>query len=387
MLKRPNIFIVGTTKTGKTSLAKEIEGYKLISGSEWVKAVFEPSSPDILPGSKQYLEEITEFSKGGLMQDPDLCINFIRSKYPIEEGGFVIEGLRNPRDFVSLFRPHIDTFIAINIAVPMVEPTQFEAAGVAAINEIVLWWVNQGLLSQKRAHWLGLQAITVGQPRPLVPSDLRTKDAIVLAPFRDIEEMLAFASHIEPKPVLVAEKEEVHANISPIPVYVLESVFQNEDPSTMGAVRRCSLFGVSSYPGHALTFQVMTNEGGVFSYVPLHRIRCHVRHSELPMLGHQDLTYANCPDTKFTIIRFETLRGLPCRAYFKHAGVWLDAEYVWTIDWHEKNDLAHLLKLANGQMALLPSHKIMFGPGVGELPKYKKLKHEWKVEGVRFKDD
>ena len=55
------------------------------------------------------------------------------------------------------------------------------------------------------------------------------------------------------------------------------------------------------------------------------------------------------------------------------------AGYIASIDWYCGNDLLHFIALANGQFALLPSHKIMFGDGDEPLPDYEKLRAEWRV--------
>lgn len=55
----------------------------------------------------------------------------------------------------------------------------------------------------------------------------------------------------------------------------------------------------------------------------------------------------------------------------------LHANLIASVDWYDGNDLLHFVALMNGQFALLPSHKLMFG--ICELPDYKKLRAEWRV--------
>ena len=93
-----------------------------------------------------------------------------------------------------------------------------------------------------------------------------------------------------------------------------------------------------------------------------------------------DLVYHDSRDGRIVAMahRLLAFRGV-LTATFKRTGRRVRAGYIASIDWYCGNDLLHFIALANGQFALLPSHKIMFGDGDEPLPDYEKLRAEWRV--------
>jgi hypothetical protein len=380
---KANVFIVGETKTGKTYLANSLaaKGLKVISASEWVKQRFVPS-PAAREDASTYLLEITDYSKTVLRDDPDVCVNFIRRTYPIEEGGFIIEGLRNPRDFALLYRPKIDSVIFLHYERGP-NTTSFERQGVAAIHKYVEWleWqgiTDCGLINRYRIAAYAYKGDRSESPALRVPGPL---NYIACWDLSDLSfEVIEHGLNLREIPT--PETGLVQVPIRPFPVMVAERVFYNDLPEYDKWVD-CSAFGLSSYKEHALTLQVL-NKGAIFSYVPFHRVL------HKPLEGEafdlKDIVYARCPDDHITVTRYKELVGKPCQAYLKNPKVWLNAEYVMTVDWYKCNDLAHIMALENGQFALLPSHKILVGVGPDQrtLPDYKKLRSEWAVDGSSF---
>lgn len=144
----PNIFVIGLSKVGKTPLSDQLAnpfGFTRVSASEWIRSTFVPTNPE------NALAEITAASQERLQQDPDVCVKFITSKYNvIEHGGFVIEGLRNPRDFILLFRPERDFVLFVTHPNNPLAPTAFETAGVGVIRSTVDWMAQNRLLERSR---------------------------------------------------------------------------------------------------------------------------------------------------------------------------------------------------------------------------------------------
>lgn len=378
MLKS-NVFILGETKTGKTSLANHLAkqfGLQVVSGSEWVKQRFFPS-PKAQEDFNCYVREISAYSVQLLSENPDLCADYIRRKYPIQDGGFVIEGLRNPLDFSRLFRPNVDVAIILyHKGTPFIH--SFEHYGVRAIREVLEWMrENPGIISPDR--FLEYRINSHGGPKG---DDYRSVPGPFWAtPCWNLPELYERVTQdLVLKEVPSPETAVVQASISPFQVLVHESVFYNNLPE-FNQLIPCSVFGLSSYNEHALTLQVMTNKGAIFSYVPFHRV-WH-RPPTGPQYELQDIVYARCPDTHITVTRYSALVTEPCQAYLRNPKVWLSAKYVATVDWYRCNDLAHIMALENGQLALLPSHKILIGSGQ-TLPDYRKLRAEWKVDGSSF---
>ena len=146
-----NVFVVGHSKIGKTPLARRIAeriGLTLVSGSEWIKARYVPSEA-ASKDTATYIDEITSLSLRCLAENPDACIDFIRGKYDVAEGGLVIEGLRNPRDFMAFYRPDVDVVIFLNHL--NVKPaTLFERGGVEGIMNNVAWMSVHGIADPSR---------------------------------------------------------------------------------------------------------------------------------------------------------------------------------------------------------------------------------------------
>lgn len=134
-----NIFIIGPTGIGKTTLARNLASeyqYKLIGASEWVRTKFIGNT-----------EEITKSAIEELVKNPDVCVDFIKKNYPIHLGGFIIEGIRNPRDFAHLFQPN-DIIISLsNFGIPIDGETEFEKIGLCSINQML--WFYQSTFGTK----------------------------------------------------------------------------------------------------------------------------------------------------------------------------------------------------------------------------------------------
>jgi hypothetical protein len=170
---------------------------------------------------------------------------------------------------------------------------------------------------------------------------------------------------------------KVHAPLPPIRCAVREEFLYNEERGH-GNLVPGAIFSVSSYPGHALTFQALLDGGGVFSYLPLSALVDPRRYDpKAENLTLDELLYHDCKDEEIVVHRFPMLRR-PARVFFRTRGRWMGARYLFTVDWWRGNDLLHALKLENGQLAALPSHKILFGKE-GPLPEYKKLRQTYRV--------
>lgn len=368
---KPNIFIVGATKTGKTAVAKQLadrHGLQLISGSEWVKKQFVGQDPE------NYLAEITEFSKTKLIENPNACLDYLRASYSLDQGGFVIEGLRNPRDFLNLFRPNIDVIVLLWFEKNPIKPTGFESFGLGVIRSAIAWMKDYSGLTDDRILNYRIDAYR-GQSKPChlreeIPECLASSSWKALGCW-NLDEVIEFASAsitLTPKP----QSSLVHT-ITEKYVEVAEKVFYNLDEKYYEWVE-AKIFGVSSYAGCALSFSILTSNGAIFHNVPLHLVRSSIGEEFYELA---DLVYFNCPDDRVTVTKYPLLEG-PCQVFLKRLEKWVSGHYHCTLDWYQNNQLGHLVWLENGQPALVPSHKMLLGGG-RELPPYQKLRTEWKV--------
>lgn len=376
---RSNVYIVGLSKCGKSPLAARLAsalGFAVVPGSEWIKARYVPS--DAARASTQaYVTEITTASLLELAANPDVCVDYIRAKYDVAEGGLVVDGLRNPRDFATLYRPDVDLVMFLDYPSNTIVPSEFERHGVAAIRDTVNWLVDNGIASERNVTKVKLAAIH-GTGAATPPTErYETPMPIACA---NLDVAMDFAIGWARKRVVNRPSvRRVHADLPRTRAWVENRVLHNDDPSHEGWTP-CVLFGVSSYVGHAPTFSVLLDNGAMFHYVPPHRLR-HTNPSATPCgevrFDLSDLVYHDSREGRIVVTAYEALRDANVTAHFKHARARMNARYVATVDWYDGNDLLHVLALANGQFAMLPSHKATVGDAT--LPDYKKLRQEWMV--------
>lgn len=368
------------TKTGKTTVSDRLvktTGYERVSGSTWVKARYAPP-PGVEMGSQEYLRGITAYSCEALKANPNACVDYIRAHHDVDGGCLILEGLRNPRDFTLLFRPEHDRVILLNYPENPIVPTDFERHGVRAIRDTLEWMVTTGMLDPARILKINLGGLH-GTTNPAANERYETPMPIAC---RNLDEAMdasvAWVAKTNPGTPPSQVLAKVHAPIYPFPVWVDNRVLHDMDPTVTGWTRGRA-YAVNSYKGHAPTFEVLLENGAVFSYVPAHMLWwkwLNPGDSRPEKYEAKDLTYALCPDGTITVNAYDLLVGEKCKAYFVRPGVCENALYLFTVDWVDDNLLLHAVALDNGQVALLPSHKVLFGKGT-ELPKYKKLHQEW----------
>lgn len=134
-----NIFIVGYSQCGKTTFATQFRNFKHVSAGGWtIRFGFDKTD-------SAYRKKVTEASTAALKENPDECINYIQEAFKTP-GNYVVEGMRNPRDFLKVFNPTIDVVIFlkpqdVNIS------NQFDM-GVDIIQNCVAWMTNCGMISK-----------------------------------------------------------------------------------------------------------------------------------------------------------------------------------------------------------------------------------------------
>jgi hypothetical protein len=169
-----------------------------------------------------------------------------------------------------------------------------------------------------------------------------------------------------------------HAEVTPIKAYVQETFLYDMDPAKTGLIT-CYIFGVSSYPGYALTFTIWIPEtGGTFAFVPLHALQGTKTAIPVP-LALSDLTTRNAPDPEIAVCTYEFLKERPLQVFFKGKDLRMSVTYLFSVDWYKENELVNVILLENGQFAALPNHRVLFGVKRDKLPDYKKMHGEWRV--------
>lgn len=174
----------------------------------------------------------------------------------------------------------------------------------------------------------------------------------------------------------------VHAGLETTTVWVKEDIFFDLETDTQCWVK-CKLFGITCLEGRVPTFEVLTQDGYVFSDIPPHMIRFK-ENSDKEQYPLEDLVYNNCLSEDFVLSEFKELKTRIAYVLFKSKEKYVQAQYWFSLDFYKNNNWYHCMKLENGQVAFIPSHKIVFSATGSlkenhEFPKYKKLRKEFKV--------
>jgi len=144
-------FIIGISGSGKTTLAKKLaEARKVpcISASECLADV--PLPPGC--SRQERAEYLSDYTTNILRQNPGFCSDYLHKKYgsvfnsSINRCSAIIEGIRNPYDFMRLFRPEQeDEVISIEYKYNTCTKTDFEQ-GLDTIDSYLTWMVNNEII-------------------------------------------------------------------------------------------------------------------------------------------------------------------------------------------------------------------------------------------------
>ncbi|MFM5941671.1 MAG: hypothetical protein ACKOQ2_27530 [Dolichospermum sp.] len=124
------------------------------------------------------------------------------------------------------------------------------------------------------------------------------------------------------------------------------------------------VFGMTSIPGRAVGFNLITNQGAQFARVPIHALVWKEDCEKLPL---DWLELWDCLSYQPCAIAYSYLSELRCRTILKD-GKWYDGEYMFTIDWAggdwaedpSEHKCGHVLKLDNGCFAIQPNNRIIW---------------------------
>lgn len=174
----------------------------------------------------------------------------------------------------------------------------------------------------------------------------------------------------------------VHASLDTMTVWVKEDIFYDLETNTNKWVK-CKLFGLTCLEGRVPTFEILTSDGYVFSDIPPHMVRW-IEEEKDSQYNLEDLIYNNCLSEEFVISQFDELSSRKAYVFLKGKKEYISGQYWFSLDFYKNNNWYHCMKLENGQFAFIPSHKIVFSADGKlkedhEFPKYKKLRHEFKV--------
>ena len=98
--------------------------------------------------AKSMIEAMTKFSIETLRTHPYSCVNDIRKNYDLNQPS-IIEGIRNPFDFIHLFDPTKDLVIFLERVENPLPSTKFEG-GLDVIESYLHWLVETTLIESNR---------------------------------------------------------------------------------------------------------------------------------------------------------------------------------------------------------------------------------------------
>ena len=350
------IYVIGSSKSGKTPFASkiaEVLGWSLVCASEWFRKTFLQQGPS---DRQAFTDAITAFTIQTLREDPDLNLRYLSSRHDLSRP-CVVEGFRNPRDFIRLFDYRQDRVVFLRCEETDLRETDFEG-GIQVMRSYLRYLLDCGLLREE-------QMVQIEMAR-FAHIEMAAARYLATLPQQEMRELAQ---------VPAGKAARIHAEVDPVPVRVRQEFLYDMDPAKAGTYVHGRIFSVSSYQGHLPTFQVLLDDGSVFSYLPAHALVAPDQDPSVE-LDAEDLTYHPSPAGDIHVTSYKALQG-PVQVFLRRRDLWVRGRYVLTIDWHEGNDLLHLVVLDSGHVALLPQHKVKFGDAAQSLEPYRKLHQEW----------
>ena len=146
------IFIIGATKSGKTTLAEKLSkkyNFKHIKASALIRDIF-PKNESDFKSKQEFTEAITKFSLDINRKDPYIVSRYLRTSNNLDQN-CIIEGIRNPNDFFELFDIANDKVILLKHENSDLKETEFEK-GIEIIKDYLLWNLRVEIIHPKRFH-------------------------------------------------------------------------------------------------------------------------------------------------------------------------------------------------------------------------------------------
>lgn len=131
-------------------------------------------------------------------------------------------------------------------------------------------------------------------------------------------------------------------------------------------------FAIQSYKDRALQFHVLFQSGAHFRHIPIHWLLHNNNPSSNLALSLPLLQLWDCFSYRPIVTTFDMLKGYKCECILKDENI-IDGTYWFTVDWlpdsdaesgfllqPDQNKCAHVILLDNGQVAALPTNRIVF---------------------------
>lgn len=324
--------VIGASGLGKSTISKHIaQGRKVISAGGWIRERLgllhhgqtDPCQCRRCRGdtnSPPAVVVLSAASRTALLENPNVCIDWIQSQMPSDRD-VVVEGVRNPRDLMSLIRPgdHI-------LDLGGEGASDFERQGLMAIRAS-----REFLESQLSVTWANYKRHFATLPAPLAVS--------------------------------------------------VETRFLYGD-NRLGTAEG-HIIALESYEGAQVTAAWKSLGGGTFHDLPLaafHRpgwamaTEDAVEYFHANPLMEDSLGHCYGPADKGSPVIEVPPQGDGQVSVFNRERKWVGVgTSLWMMHWPDGNQLLHLVELES-QLFLWPPHKLLWDPEARELPAWKKLK-------------
>lgn len=151
------------------------------------------------------------------------------------------------------------------------------------------------------------------------------------------------------------------------------------------------VFGLTSLPGRAVGFHIMTDGGAQIARIPVSAL---IHKEDAPNLPLDWLELWDCFSYQVQAVTYNYLDEMKCKVLLKDRN-WYEGQYKFTIDWvggdyaEEASEYkcGHVIALDNGCFAIQPNNRIYWigDPSfivnpLQEFPGYKVNSHNWKCE-------
>jgi hypothetical protein len=167
----------------------------------------------------------------------------------------------------------------------------------------------------------------------------------------------------------------VHVDLRPFACLLRREHVMNLEEGH-GEFLPCTVFGLSSYAGHAPTFSVLVEDRFLYTYVPVHALAGQACE---PLALHES-AYFDCPDEVVTVVYHRHLLELGrCRVYRRDGSPWSTGTYLCTLDWYRADHALHLVRLDGGPFLLWPNHRLAFSDAGPALPGFRRSRQTWRV--------
>jgi hypothetical protein len=154
------VFVLGTSYSGKTPVAARLGavlGIPVYSAGKWARRVFGQERETMA----DYVREVTEWSLARLREDFKCGLTALCSEADLSRPN-IIEGERNPYDFVQLFDPAEDLVIGLAHTQNPIPATTFEL-GLDVIWSYLDWLLENRFIQGWQSRRYNFDCLYVSQ--------------------------------------------------------------------------------------------------------------------------------------------------------------------------------------------------------------------------------